>query len=399
MKFRTFALTLLMLTAPAAPAVPTTPGQVQPVAPGTRAETALPQLHLTPPIPQVAHIEYASNGHLTVAHALLLLQPDEQARARTLAAETARRALQALPTLSEVDVSVYHRSTYAGPGGPLPLFTASVPRARLQDFARYATNAGPYERAWTNPRPDAPGGSVWPARPRPPEALATRTRALAAYGANRFAARLLGGDRDGLIYWGNTGQPLAALTFDDAPHPLYAPLVLDALRRAGVRATFFCIGRNAEAYPYFVRDMVAQGHEVANHTYHHVRLPDLPAAQVREELLRTNAVLQGITGRPVRYFRPPGGRFTPQVLDAARDAGLVTAFWTNDPADFANHGDTVLLGRLDRLRGDGIALLHDNAPAALRILPEFLQRMNARRLRLVSLGELAGTFRPVVARK
>ncbi|MFC6659506.1 polysaccharide deacetylase family protein [Deinococcus multiflagellatus] len=125
-------------------------------------------------------------------------------------------------------------------------------------------------------------------------------------------ALVAGGVHGGLLYRGRRdASNVAALTFDDAPHPLYEPLLLDLLRRSGMHATFFVIGRNAQAYPYFVRDMVAQGHEVGNHTYHHVRLPPLSPGAARDELQWANTLLSSLTGRPVRYFRPPGATTRP----------------------------------------------------------------------------------------
>ncbi|ADV66723.1 polysaccharide deacetylase family protein [Deinococcus maricopensis] len=364
------------------------PGQVQPLAPHTHVARPLPQVLLTPRVPQVRKVEYDSNGFIEAAHAVVLVGPTERAHLRTLAALVARRTLDARPSLAEVDVSVYDRAAYGGFGGPLPLFTASVPRERLDDFVRYAGNAGAYERAWTNPGRE-PTRAPLEAPERTLSFLGGSSELLRQQ-VQQAVSQFMGGVHGGLFFKGDSRSQLAALTFDDAPHPLYAPLVLDTLRRAGVHATFFCIGRNAEAYPYFVRDMVAQGHEVANHTYHHVRLPELSAAQVREELSQANAVLQGITGRPVRYFRPPGGEYSAQTLRVAEALGLVTTFWTDDPADFTNPGDAVLQERLlKHLRAGGIVLLHDNAPQALRVLPAFLELARGRQLTLVTVGRLA----------
>ena len=204
-------------------------------------------------------------------------------------------------------------------------------------------------------------------------------------------ARVLGGVQGGLLYRGNSRTTLSALTFDDAPHPMYEPLLLDLLRRNGVHATFFVIGRNARAYPYFVRDMVAQGHEVGNHTYHHVRLPPLPVAEATQEMVLASQVIQGVTGKPVRYFRPPGGDYTPATLRAAEGLGLTTVFWTDDPGDFQNPGVDVLVERYAKtLRRGGIVLLHDNAPEMLQALPELLQIAEDRRIDLNTVGMLVG---------
>ena len=205
----------------------------------------------------------------------------------------------------------------------------------------------------------------------------------------QLAAQLSGGVRGGLYFHGNPSRPMAALSFDDAPHPLFEPLLLDSLRRSSVKATFFCIGRNAAHYPYFVRDMIQAGHEVGNHTYHHVRLPPLPDSAVKDELEMCNKVLQAITGQPVRYFRPPGGDYSSATLKIASSLGLTTTFWTDDPADFDNPGDAILESRLtSKLRAGGIVLLHDNVLQSIQVLPAFLSVAKKRQITLTTVGKL-----------
>lgn len=364
------------------PALP--PGQVQPLAPGTRPAPRIPTLTLTPSLPQVHRIEYLSNGFIEVASAILTVTPEERQNLRPLVLQAAQRILAARPGLNEVDIGVYDRGTYAGFGGPPPLLTASVPRERLTDFQGWATQGTPYERVWVNPGHlpvDRQPDRVRENAPTPRSGQETVLEAR---------ARRQGGSLNGLLYRGREwSAPLAALTFDDAPHPMYEPLLLDLLRRSGVKATFFVIGRNAVAYPYFIRDMAAQGHEVANHTYHHVRLPPLALPDATDELQRTDEALQTLTGRPVRYFRPPGGEYTPQTLQAARALGLVTVFWTDDPGDFQNPGDATLESRLQgKLRPGGIVLLHDNAPEMLDVLRNFLHVARQQGYQLTTLGGL-----------
>ena len=367
------------------------PGQIQPVAPGTFPAPRLPRLNLNPGIAEVQKVEYLSNGHIEVAGAVLTLPLADQPRARALAGYVAQRVLAARERLDEVDISVYDKASYGGFGGPLPLLTASVPRARLDEFLDWSAGRGNYERAWINIRPGT-------APTRPPDRVRELTVNFlgtladkAADAVHHTTAKVLGGVQGGLLYHGSARSALSALTFDDAPHPMYEPLLLDILRRENVHATFFVIGRNARAYPYFVKDMVEQGHEVGNHTYHHVRLPPLPITDAVQELMTAGQVLQGITGKPVRYFRPPGGDYTPATLRAAESLGLTTVFWTDDPGDFQNPGVKVLLERYTRtLRRGGIVLLHDNAPDMLQALPMLLRVAQARRIELDTVGVLVG---------
>jgi peptidoglycan-N-acetylglucosamine deacetylase len=136
--------------------------------------------------------------------------------------------------------------------------------------------------------------------------------------------------------------------------------------------------------------MIEQGHEIGNHTYHHVRLPQLSDGEVRDELEQANTTLEGMTGKPLRFFRPPGGDYSPATLRISKALGLTTAFWTDDPGDFDNLGDVVLEARLLRkLRPGGIVLLHDNVIDTIQVLPAFLKAANLRGINLETLGVLA----------
>lgn len=168
---------------------------------------------------------------------------------------------------------------------------------------------------------------------------------------------------------------------------MFFPLMLDVLRREGAHATFFIIGRNAEAYPYFVKDMVKDGHELGNHTFHHVRLPPLTDAQITRELKSTNDLITRLTGQPVHYFRPPGGEYSSRVLKIAESLGLTTVFWTDDPGDFQNPGVQTVEERYARhLRAGGIILLHDNAPDGLMALPDLMKVAHARGYAVDTVG-------------
>ncbi len=379
-------------TVPIPGAIAPIPGATQPLAPGERPAPMLPQIQI-PDLPEVQRCTYASNGVIEAAHTILLIPAAEirPGRAESLARTAVQRTFAARSTLSEVAVSVYRAEGYMGFGGPAPLLTASVPKARLNDFLQEFGRPGKhYDRSWINPD-SAPPAQRTPSREleRAPVFVGT-AEGLASQRVQQLAAQLSGGVHGGLFFHGNPLRPNAALSFDDAPHPIYAPLLLDTLHRAKVNATFFCIGRNARVYPYYVRDIQAQGHEVGNHTFHHVRLTDLPAETVQDELEQCNAVLTGITGKPVKYFRPPGGRYSPETLMIARSLGLTTAFWTDDPADFDNPGQSVLEGRLSRnLRPGGIVLLHDNVLESLRVLPRFVAYAAQRRVTLDTVSDLA----------
>lgn len=359
--------------------LPMIPGEQQPLAPGQRKAPALPQLTLNPPVEDVAKIEYASNGFIEAAHALVLIPSVSTTPTfmLTKAQKVVRATFQTRESLEVVDVSIYVQGEYAGFGGPLPRFTASVRKEKLGNFLRLnlATLLS-YRHLWINPQ-DAFYGPPAPASTDELEhnlQFEGTNSQLKAQQIEQHAASQQGGVVGNRLYHGNPARKQAALTFDDAPHPLYAPLLLDSLRRAGVKATFFVVGRNAEVYPYFVQDMVREGHEIANHTYHHVRLNGADENTIRNEIAQASEVIEHLTNKPLRFFRPPGGRFSLAVLKVVEEMNLTVAFWTDDPGDFNNLGDQPLEAKLlSRLRAGGIVLLHDNVLQTLQILPSFLR--------------------------
>lgn len=125
-----------------------------------------------------------------------------------------------------------------------------------------------------------------------------------------------------------------ALTFDDGPNPAWTPQLLDILASHDVRATFFLVGRYAEAQPDLVRRIVAAGHLIGNHSWSHPNLAITGTSRIREELTRTRDTLQQIAGIPVRWFRPPFGGRRPVVFAIARDLGMTPVLWNAITTDW-----------------------------------------------------------------
>ena len=180
-----------------------------------------------------------------------------------------------------------------------------------------------------------------------------------------------------------------ALTFDDGPHADYTLKLLDILKAKNVKATFFVIGHMADKYPDLVRREVADGHEVGNHTYSHVTLTKIPEEQIDVEYQATDDAIRRIAGKTARYCRPPGGDHNAEVLRRAATLGLTTVLWTDDPGDYLNPADELLLADETRaLSPGGIILLHDGSQSTLDTLARFIDAARARGYRFVSLDDL-----------
>jgi peptidoglycan/xylan/chitin deacetylase (PgdA/CDA1 family) len=133
-----------------------------------------------------------------------------------------------------------------------------------------------------------------------------------------------------------TGTQTVALTFDDGPDPRYTPRLLAMLRQHGVKATFCVIGVNVHSHPELIQAIVRDGHSLCNHTWQHdLRLGTRSREAIAADLQRTNAEIhRAVPGVPIRYFRHPGGNFTPAAVQVAADLGMASVGWTVDPSDW-----------------------------------------------------------------
>jgi peptidoglycan/xylan/chitin deacetylase (PgdA/CDA1 family) len=127
-----------------------------------------------------------------------------------------------------------------------------------------------------------------------------------------------------------------ALTFDDGPNPAWTPRLLDLLAAHGVHATFFIVGRFAQAEPALVRRIAEEGHLIGNHSWSHPNLARTPANRVVEELKQTSGILEQLVGKSVQYFRPPYGARRPFVLRTARDLGMIPVTWNAMTSDWSD---------------------------------------------------------------
>lgn len=157
-----------------------------------------------------------------------------------------------------------------------------------------------------------------------------------------------------------------ALTYDDGPNPNWTPRLLDLLAEHNVRATFFMLGKFVKAERDLARRVADAGHLIGNHTWNHPKLSRASDAQALEELTRTNDILAQITGKPVRFFRPPFGARRPYVLKLARQLGLIPVTWNAMTSDWSESSAdkiaTNLMNKIDRNQRRGYAsniVLHD----------------------------------------
>lgn len=179
----------------------------------------------------------------------------------------------------------------------------------------------------------------------------------------------------GYVVTGQDGTKIIALTFDDGPHPIYTPKLLDGLKERGVTATFFVTGANATLYPELIERMQEDGHIVGNHTFHHVQLSSVGVDIFLQELQETNRVLEGILEQNIEYVRPPFGDWNKSI---EQEIDMFPVLWDIDPLDWCSGNTAQIVKRvLDKAEDHAIILMHDeyatSVEAALQIVDELLK--------------------------
>lgn len=228
-------------------------------------------------------------------------------------------------------------SLASGPGSAADLLGDMAPARGpvIGATRKAATNAGgpaPVPLAWSNP-------VTGPGRPPLPEDV------NGPFGSRRF-----------------TGTHEVALTFDDGPDPQWTPRVLDLLRQYKIKATFCLIGVNVVEFPQLVRQIVAEGHTLCNHTWtHDLGLGNKGYSAILADMQRTNdAIHAAAPNAKISYYRQPGGMWTAAVVSTAKSLGMTSLHWDVDPKDWLKPGARAISTVVNSSVIPGaIVLLHD----------------------------------------
>ena len=191
------------------------------------------------------------------------------------------------------------------------------------------------------------------------------------------------------------------LTFDDGPDPDVTPQVLDLLDRFRMKASFFCIGEKAAAFPEIVNDIARRGHRVENHSYRHsYAFAFYGISRLGRELDAAQSIIRETAGRPPRFFRAPAGFRSPLLDPVLAKRGLQYVSWTRRGYDTVYTDPRVTLDKLTKgLAAGDILLLHDGGSArtpagqamVLAVLPPLLDKLESRGLKSVALPESFST--------
>jgi peptidoglycan-N-acetylglucosamine deacetylase len=194
----------------------------------------------------------------------------------------------------------------------------------------------------------------------------------------------------------NVDGPYIAMTFDDGPSPETTPRLLDILKQRNIKATFFMIGQNAERNPEIVKRILADGHEIGNHSWTHPQLAKLPDDKVAEEITKTQNAIKNASGYTPKLLRPPYGSITSRQKEWIENQfGLSVILWSVDPFDWKRPGASVIEQRILAGASPGaIILSHDIHKQTIDSMPATLDALAAKGYKFVTVSQLIAMNRP-----
>jgi probable sporulation protein (polysaccharide deacetylase family) len=191
------------------------------------------------------------------------------------------------------------------------------------------------------------------------------------------------------IYRGNERKPMVALMVNVSWGTEYLPGMLQVLRQERVPATFFLEGSWVKKNPEQARALVKEGHEIGNHAYSHPQMSSLSSARIREEILRTEQLIEETLGTRSKWFAPPAGDFNQTVVKEADRLGMKTVLWTVDTVDWRKSSTPELMvERVKRgITGGSLILMHPT-DRTVEALPEIIRIIKEKGLRLGTVSEV-----------
>ncbi len=190
--------------------------------------------------------------------------------------------------------------------------------------------------------------------------------------------------------------PYISMTFDDGPQPALTPKLLDLLKQKGVKATFFVVGQNVAEFPDVVKRAVAEGHEIANHSWSHPNFAKMSDAAVRNELQKTEDAIQKAAGVKSKLLRPPYGSITQRQRDwIHNEFGFKIVLWDIDPLDWKYRNSAHVENEiLKNTRSGSIVLSHDIHATTVAAMSDTLEKLSEKGFKFVTASELIAMEKP-----
>lgn len=183
-----------------------------------------------------------------------------------------------------------------------------------------------------------------------------------------------------------TEKKRIALTFDDGPHPIYTPQMLELLEEEQVPATFFLLGENVELYGDVVKDIAREGHLIGNHTYHHVQVTSLSLDEACKEIQETSDLIEELTGTGTEYVRPPFGTWNEELEERLN---LIPVMWSIDTKDWTTQNvDCIVREAVKHAEDHDIILMHDSYQSTVDAVKRVIEQLEAEGFEFVTVDEI-----------
>ena len=201
------------------------------------------------------------------------------------------------------------------------------------------------------------------------------------------------------IYEVPSSEKVVALTFDDGPSPKWTPEILDALKAAQVKATFFMLGKHVDLYPDVARLVASEGHEIGNHTYDHHTLIYYKNSELEKEINDAQSAIYKACGVMTKYFRPPKAWLTESEKKDIKRMGYKIILWSLNSKDWVTFDDRYIVKYILRhVRPGDILLFHDSGGVfkpeggdrkeTVKTIPGLVEKLRERGYRFVTISEL-----------
>lgn len=189
---------------------------------------------------------------------------------------------------------------------------------------------------------------------------------------------------------GPLGKAKVALTFDDGPHPVHTPAILQLLAQHQMKATFFVLEEASRQHPELLQRILAEGHEIGVHGRRHVHGFVLPPHLALQNFTHTTHFIEETTGIRPRWGRPPHGAYSAATLPALNRAGLQAAHWNLESGDWQTNATPEAIQKriLEKVHGGSVIVMHDNRAVTTAALEGILQSLKEKGLQSVTLNEL-----------
>lgn len=205
--------------------------------------------------------------------------------------------------------------------------------------------------------------------------------------------------RRGTIYRVKTPHKKVAITFDDGPSPIWTPKILDELKKANIKATFFMIGHHVKKYPDVARRVALEGHQIANHGFAHSVLFYYTPDELEEDIKYSELVIKETTGQATTCFRPPKAMITHREKEKVKSMGYHVVLWSLNSKDWVTFDDKYIVRYILRhIQNGDIILFHDSGGVlkteggdrseTVSTIPLLAEKLKERGFEFVTVDEL-----------